>query len=522
VAALTVTAALAALVLAPSASTVAAAAPGCAAPTLTPAEVGGCLAAGGLDVHDVTITGSLDLRGVGTVDAGVRCQRCRIEGDLVVTGVTFARAVELDDVTVTGSVRAADARFVDVLLVRSTRDAGAVVQGDLELDRADFADTASFDGLTVHGRTSIVSARFARAASFRGVQLDGAFDAEQASFGAGLQFTGDRPVASGSSGNAAAAGPVSLRGAHVAGPIDVRDRTFTSTLDGRGAAFDGSALFTTVFLGDVDLTGASFGDLDAHSAHFAHALILTSAHLTSLDLSAGVSVGELFLGSVRVTKQASLAGIEVNGAVDVDDLRAGSLVMDIDLLAHARSRQALLDSYSQVESTARAAGDSKLANEAHYRRLALAGRQGSWLHQATDFVFYRGVMGYLVRPLHPATTILLVVVLGAIARGWYDRIQRRRVPVRSSPRTERPLRPSVRAGRAVAAGFNRFSRALGSTLRPKPAIPSPAGQNHFGPYAVAAGRWTEFLVGKVLLFLFVVCLGNANATLHDLFQSLRG
>jgi hypothetical protein len=372
----------------------------------------------------------------------------------------------------------------------------------------------------VRGRTSLVGARFARAASFRGMQLDGALDLEQASFTAGWQFVGDRPAAVGGA-NATAAGPVSLRGAQFGGLVDVRDRVFAASVDGRGAVFTGTALFTTAFLQDLDFAGATFSDLDARGAIVSGTLKFTNATLTSLEL-ARASVGSLEMASARVTKQAALEGIVVSGVVVVDELRAGSLLMDIDLLSHAGGRKAQLNAYSQVESTARAAGDGKLANEAHYRRLALSGRGGSWLHRTTDFVFYRGVMGYLVRPLHPVTTILVVVLLGTIARAWFEREQARRVPTRSTPRVDRPKRGWVRAGQAVAAAFNRFSRALGNTLRPKPSIPSPAGQRHFAPYAVAAGRWAEFLMGKALLFLFVVCLGNANATLHDLFQTLRG
>ena len=498
----------------------ASAAEGCAGPSVTPAQVVACLHDGVVDLHDVEITGTLDLRPIGTVSTPVRCQRCRIDGDLVVTGVTFAHAVELDDVVVSGSVRGTDARFADVVLVRSTRADGAAVHGDLVLDRADFADLASFDGLTIQGQASLPGARFARAASFRGAQFDGALDLEQVNVAGSLLLSGDRPSTIGGA-SATASGPVSMRAAQFGGIVDLRDRVFHGDVDGQGATFGASALFSTAFLADLDLAGSTFADLDAHSASVEGALTLRNVTATSINLG-HANVGALDMASASIAKQAQLKGLDVTDAVNVEDLRAGSLSMDIDLLAHARSRTALLASYTQVESTARSAGDSRLANEAHYRRLALAGRQGSWLHTATDFVFYRGVFGYLVRPLHPATTLLILVVLATLARLWFDRSEAAHAPTRPGPRVDRTPRRSVRVGRVVSGVFSRFSRSLGAALRPKPSIPSPAGQNHFTPYLVAAGRWSEFLAGKVLLFLFVVCLGNANATLHDLFQALKG
>jgi hypothetical protein len=56
------------------------------------------------------------------------------------------------------------------------------------------------------------------------------------------------------------------------------------------------------------------------------------------------------------------------------------------------------------------------ANDAFYRLQVLRSRHYAWPLRVVDFVFYRGVAGYLVRPIHPLLVLLGLVLLAALLR----------------------------------------------------------------------------------------------------------
>src|SRR4029450_6921283 len=69
-----------------------------------------------------------------------------------------------------------------------------------------------------------------------------------------------------------------------------------------------------------------------------------------------------------------------------------------------------------IESSAKARDDLAHANQAHYARQALKSRQyAGWLH-FLDFVFYRGIAGYFVRPFHPVVALLALASIFPLLR----------------------------------------------------------------------------------------------------------
>src|SRR5437762_1041808 len=63
-----------------------AAEPTCASPapaTIDHTAVEQCLKTASLDATDLTVTGTVDLRALGTVDHPIRCRRCHLQGDLL-------------------------------------------------------------------------------------------------------------------------------------------------------------------------------------------------------------------------------------------------------------------------------------------------------------------------------------------------------------------------------------------------------------------------------------------------------
>ena len=73
---------------------------------------------------------------------------------------------------------------------------------------------------------------------------------------------------------------------------------------------------------------------------------------------------------------------------------------------------------SVVESAAKARNDLRLANDARYERRKRIAEEYSPPRHLADYVFYRGISGYLVRPWHPLVTLAAIAFACAVARRY--------------------------------------------------------------------------------------------------------
>ena len=117
----------------------------------------------------------------------------------------------------------------------------------------------------------------------------------------------------------------------------------------------------------------------------------------------------------------------------MDDFSVRDLVMgtgDVALIKDAAKRKQVLQT---IEESAKARGDLAVANDAHYELRVIQSKHYGTVGHALDYVFYRGIAGYLVRPLRPILVLLgLALLLSVVrevrrARSAGDRTSPRRV-----------------------------------------------------------------------------------------------
>ena len=138
-------------------------------------------------------------------------------------------------------------------------------------------------------------------------------------------------------------------------------------------------------------------------------------------------VDELNLQGAQVSGQANVELTELTCDGSFDGFTADDLSVDLSAVNRA-APSARLTMLQAVADTAREAGDLDLANEATYRRFVELNRDGPWIKRAADMVFYRGITGYLVKPLRPLAGLLVLLLIGTTVR--FVASGRERVPRR--------------------------------------------------------------------------------------------
>jgi hypothetical protein len=175
---------------------------------------------------------------------------------------------------------------------------------------------------------------------------------------------------------------------------------------------------------------------------------------------------------------------------------------------------------AKIERTARDAGDIPLANDARFRMLQIDGARSPFPKRQLDWVFYEQLSGYLVRPLRPLRTLLILILLGTVARYLVDSYRERNEIAVASADTGAMVR-KVRVGHEVNGLLQRVSRATIAALRPKPNVPSPVGETTVAPYVIAGLRLFEYVASKLLIVVFFLSLANYNATLREVLGSVK-
>lgn len=377
-----------------------------------------------LDLEGRRLEGDLVLKPGLEVAAPFRCRACRIEGDMVADDVDFAGTVDLSGTTIAGRVGLARARFEGALLLEAVDVRPTTFGGPADFTRATFDEGASFTDAVFTAPTTFSSARFLDDVSF----ADSCFGAD-ARF-AGTVFAGTASFRT--SGAQVFGGSADFADARFAERADFRRRNFRRRADFSRADFrQVSDLSRTDFASKANFEEARFGgDSNFFGANFRG----------EANFADAVATASLDLTNAQFLDTANFFGFESTGAValDGDKLRSRLVVSDhtsvgavqvvglngvVAALDRYGDQEAIEHFLGVIESGAKARDDLKLANDARYERRERVADGYSRPRWLADYLFYRGVAGYLVRPWHPAVTLALVWLLFAAARRYGDRLR---------------------------------------------------------------------------------------------------
>lgn len=466
--------------------------------TITGREFATLLENGGVDASNVTVTGDVDLRGAGRITEIVSCEDCTIAGSLKASDIEFARVVSLPGLSLVGSLDVHGATFDDAFLLQRSARRPAVVHGPADLRMVTFRHRASFDGaqfndevvarnLTARDNTSWVDSAFMGAADLSRTHWSATASFNGAAFGSDAAF-----------GRAIFNGPSSFRGAQF----------------GRRATFDAAAF------GDaVDFAFAGFHDATTfEQATFAAAANFRSVRaIGTLSFDQAHLRGTLDMEAAYLTENVSLASMTGAGVVSMSDMlmapnswlrlepmRITGLRLDPASVRHLRGPRERIDALHAVEKTAIADGDMRLANRSKYARLAAEGGKRGTSLRVLDAVFYRGIAGYLVRPIHPLAVLLTVVAVASTVR----------ILLRVRPPSRARRRRVARSRDALLVGVSESVRRA-TTLRLR-THDADARQPTIGDAALVA-EWCAY---KVLTALLLVSVANASPTLREVINAL--
>ncbi|MDQ3681068.1 MAG: pentapeptide repeat-containing protein [Actinomycetota bacterium] len=426
-----------------------------------------------IDLVGATVEGDVDLRSFGTLTRPFRCQRCRFTGSLKAADLVFERIVEVSNSTVEGPLELRGAVFRDRANFEATRFlmtadlTAARFLGDVSFGGASFVGNATFRSAKFEAKADFVQLQFAAASDFDGVFFTDGVSFLLAEFNDGPSFRGSEFRAGGSFRL------LRLRAG----------AAFDRMTSGGVLEFDGA-----VFEGDVSLTN------------------LSSSGSISLE-------GVIFQGS----------------SLFMDQLSVRDLSMDVRAVNAVRGRNPQKAILKLIERSAQERGDLSLANDARYELLSIESRErDDVVGRLLDVLFYRAMGGYLVRPLHPLITLLMLLAGATLLRSVPALLLRaRRGPERAQASAARPVsridwsrQAVLDVEKTVTVVLNALATSIAVAFRPKPAI-KLEDPDHAPAYFLAACRWGEFLAYKLLLTVFLLALGNSSSTIRQIMDTVR-
>ena len=388
------------------------------------------------------------------------------------------------------------------------------IQGDANFSLARFDEALQLDSTTFGGSVTFESARFAGAVTMSGTDLMGPANFDRIVADESFAMGGPDPFDP-TGPNGVAEDLVTMRNATFEGDLDLGARTFRSGLIATGARVGGRlTLRSAAVLGDVDLERVTVNDLDATGLEVTGpptpcAQRTSSAGSGTLDLSdlraesitlAQAVVDELVLQGAQVAETANIELAVLNCEASFDGLAADSLTVDLSAVDRAgpAARQSM---YKTIVDTAKEGGDLELANEATYRRYVDLNSDDAWPKATLDNVFYRGMAGYMVKPLRPLVCLLVLWLVGTMVR-YVTSIRQT---------ADGPSRVTVADHLGVALG--EAGRAI---IRPTPKL--PAGSNLLTWPSI--GRLVEYLASKILLVILVISISNNSNALDKIVEAV--
>lgn len=503
------------------------AAPAGGASTLSSADVARRLASGeAVSLSNTTLRGDLDLGGVAHVRASFRCLGCRLEGSLLGEDVVFERTVNLSGSEIAGRVALGGATFEAPALFGAPSGKSSSFIGRVDFRLATFEDLVSFQQGTFEAPADFTLTRFRDDAVFAEAELAGGAAFDSAVFVGRTRF--DRSVFGNPSirlrrdrgqcepGGGTTEARASFERAAFRSATDFRAVSFQGDACFRGADFEGRADFSQAeftkqaifdlarFSQEATFRGAEFiGETSELAGGFDR---VRSAGL--LEFTAATFANKTFFTSI-VAPRVSITGAHFEAPsppLVITEISSDDFVMDVDSIDAVENQGDVRERVLElIETGAKARGDLSLANDAHYRLEVLRSQDYAWPLHVLDLVFYRGVAGYLVRPVHPLVTLLaLVLVVSAI------RLRRRPRRVTSGPSVQTRAF-SLRRRTSLRGAVDGYAHEVLDTL----AFIAP------GRSDTALGRRFESNVYRVLVVCALFGLANSNPTLRQMLDALR-
>ena len=471
----------------------------------------------------MTIHGDLDLTALRTVAGPFQCRNCHFDGSLAGRDVTFKNSVDLRGLVVDGDIDLAGARFEGPTLLGSVgRERGdapcstkGLIRGWLkkrsDLSLASFENYASFQGVHFGGRSSFRLARFSATTVFAGAVFHRPATFDEAGVSGTGRFDSATFCAMPSFDRATFTADVDFRDAWFFTRASFNQAEFKRGSEFGHAVFEGEAVFArSRFDGFGSFAGARFENTQAEAvaASFERAsaerLDFSDASFGTAAVFSGVAASVLsFDGTSFAITSADPASPGL-GSVFLDGLAVDELDLDVTDVDHvnADDRIGVLE---LVERSAKARGDIGRANDAHYQLHVLSSRQHGWFRRTADLIFYRGIAGYFVRPLHPLAAAVALAATLAVWREVRASFPQRRLRRRSAARwTMLSSAPALRI----------LSRIFDS------AIALRRGPSADAPDAAALPRRLEVLTYRVLIVCALIGLANSNPTLRQMFDAL--
>jgi hypothetical protein len=358
--------------------------------------------------------------------------------------------------------------------------------------------------------------------------------------------------------------PVDLSGVRIDGDIDLRPiQTVRAPLKCRGCDFHGVFTATGVtFDQSVDLRSSHFGDPVRMSgatfrseAVFGRTVINAPANFDNVDFLRGADFTRAlftgianfedarFVGGGSFTadlfeRHASFDGVSATGRFDLADARfeggaefllltstglvsfrdvrfaphellieqlsTPALVMGVSTVREIPDYRTKRDLLQRIQSTAKAQHALGVQNDAHYELEVLASQHYPFPLRVLDWVFYRTIAGYLVRPLNPLIAWLVFV---AVVSG--TRLSRRR-DLFSYP-WDRPRKRRLRRVAGWGAGLVRALEEFADSLTSV----GPRRLDESGGKRSAL----EVNISRALVACVLVGLASANPTLRQLVNA---
>jgi len=423
----------------------------------------------------VVVKERLVLTGTDTVRVPFRCRRCRFEKGIAASGVTFERAVDLAGARIAGPASFRGTTFHGPAVFGATEqcseDSGFRQTADFSL--AVFDDLASFDTATFEAKAVFDNGQFRAHADFGKACFDGGVSFRAAAFDKATRFT-QADFSQGAVFDAAS----------FASGATFLNSTFTGTPDVPAASFDGATSG-----GDLDFTFVPFAvDPEVPPAERADTDIATFSYL--------VCRGSVFFQE---------ADFPVGYGVAMDHLHVADLVLDVNVARQVDNEDNERAVLAVIESSAKDRGDLGVANDAHYQAELLVAKHYHEPWRALDYVFYRGIAGYFVRPLRPIGVLLVLVVLLALLRLGLP-AARPGVEAHARTRFRRSLRAVGRGSRSVIVDVLDTIALVGRRG-------TRAGE-------LSLPRRLEIFVYRLLVVCSLLALANANPTLRQMVDSL--
>jgi uncharacterized protein YjbI with pentapeptide repeats len=454
------------------------------------------------------VSGKLDLR-ADVVHGAFKCRECTFEGPIAASDAIFDRTIDLSGSTFASDIDFAGASFRGPALFRSSPRSDLEFRGSADFSVAVFEDIASYSYASFDGPADFEDARFT--------------EVTFASADFAAPATLDRAAFHGTAGFGAA----EFEDTATFTDADFRERT-----DFGVATFDGGAVFSQAQFGqDASFLDAEFyapapapdedeqdaadfdGVVASGSLDFTFAKFRFDAPSGPARSSPRVSrtprviaiFDDTVCGRSLVFRKAEFADDERFAArLSMKRVQAADLVFDVDEAGRIGNPEDRQDILSEIEESAKTRGELGVANHAHYELLVLRSQRYGAATRVLDYVVYRGIAGYFVRPFRPLLILLVLATIFGVVRFL------------------RPPAPNAAGTTPVSATKGRVDRARGQAgglltcILDSFALVLPRS----GRSALTLGERFQTIAYRLLLVCALVGLANSNPTLRNMVDTL--